>query len=121
MSHCKQYLIDYEKLINVKINKILTTMQSNKNSNDILLNNYFDNHQTEIQHSLQIKHLQMKIGNIWQIAIGNYKNFNDLGIGHKSGLDIINTKQKIIMELKNRHNTDNASSRKTNYEKIISL
>ena len=43
---------------------------------------------------------QMKIGAIWQIVLGNYKTYIDLGIGHNTGLDIISYKLKIVMELK---------------------
>lgn len=37
---------------------------------------------------------------------------------HKSGLDIISLNRKIIIELKNRTNTDNYSSRKSNFDKL---
>lgn len=49
------------------------------------------------------KHKQMKIGEIWEEAIGNYDGF---------------IKLKII-ELKNRTNTDNHSSRKSNMNKLV--
>ena len=60
----------------------------------------------------------MKIGMIWQYAIGHYKDFKDLGIGHYTGLDVISKKRKIIIELKNRYNTDNASAKKSNFNKL---
>ncbi len=60
----------------------------------------------------------MNIGKIWQIAIGNYNNFVDLGEGDKTGLDVRSDKLLIIMEIKNRYNTDNASSKKTNIGKL---
>ena len=44
--------------------------------------------------------------------------FVDLEEGHISGLDIISTKRKIAIELKNRTNTDNASSKKANFDKL---
>jgi hypothetical protein len=58
--------------------------------------------------SLKIKHIQMKYGLLWQKIIGAYNNFKDLKIGNKSGLDIISEERKIVIELKNRYNTDNA-------------
>lgn len=67
---------------------------------------------------LKDKHRHMKIGEIWQELIGNYKDFINLKTGHKTGLDIINYNRKIIIELKNRTNTDNNSSRKSNLEKL---
>jgi len=60
----------------------------------------------------------MKYGEIWQAAIGNYPGFIDLGIGHKTGLDILSESRKLIIELKNRTNTDNASSKKSNLDKL---
>ena len=57
----------------------------------------------------------MNVGKIWQISIGNWKDFTDLGTGDDTGLDVKSDKLKIIMEIKNRYNTDNLSSRKTNY------
>ncbi len=68
--------------------------------------------------TLKIKQLQMKIGLIWQKILGNYKNFKDLNIGDDTGLDIINEKEKIIIELKNRTNTDNKSAKTFNYNKL---
>jgi len=67
---------------------------------------------------LKEKQRQMKIGKILQIVLGNYNKFNDLGEGDNSGLDIISIERKIILELKNRTNTDNVSSKKTNLDKL---
>jgi hypothetical protein len=61
---------------------------------------------------------QMDIGRIWQKVIGNYKGYEDLGIGHVSGLDVVSHSNKIIIELKNRTNTDNASAKKSNLNKL---
>ena len=71
-----------------------------------------------MENSLLIKQIQMKYGEIWQHVLGNYEDFEDLGIGHDTGLDIISISRKLIFELKNRYNTDNASSRKSNYDKL---
>jgi len=68
--------------------------------------------------SLKEKQKQMKIGEIWQIALGNFYGFEDLGIGHETGLDIISHSRKIAIELKNRTNTDNASAKKSNLDKL---
>ena len=61
----------------------------------------------------------MKIGEIWEEAIGNYDGFIKLKIGNDTGLDIISKSRKIIIELKNRTNTDNHSSRKANMDKLV--
>ena len=60
----------------------------------------------------------MKIGEIWQEVIGNYDGFINLRNGHETGLDILSNSRKMIIELKNRTNTDNSSSRKTNLSKL---
>ena len=67
---------------------------------------------------LQEKQRQMKIGEIWQEALGNYDEFINLKIGHSTGLDIISHTKKVAIELKNRTNTDNASSKKSNLDKL---
>ena len=70
---------------------------------------------------LKEKHKQMKIGEIWEETIGNYYGFNKLKIGNDTGLDIISKSRKIIIELKNRTNTDNHSSRKANIQKLLKI
>lgn len=70
------------------------------------------------QIALRVKQRQMRIGCIWQIAIGNYGTMTDLGIGHETGLDILSVERKIAIELKNRTNTDNSSSRLSNWNKL---
>jgi len=67
---------------------------------------------------LKEKQYQMKIGEIWQEIIGNYDEFINLKIGHETGLDILSNKRKIAIELKNRTNTDNYSSKKFNLDKL---
>lgn len=67
---------------------------------------------------LKEKQRLMKIGEIWQEVLGNYNGFNNLKKGHETGLDIISIDKKIIIELKNRTNTDNSSSKKTNFDKL---
>lgn len=105
------YLID----INNYIYSILNKQQSNIITYDILDSNEIIQSKTI---ALKLKQYQMKIGNIWQYVLGNYKNYKDLKIGDESGLDIISYKYKIVVELKNRTNTDNYSARKTNFTKL---
>ena len=68
--------------------------------------------------ALHVKQRQMKIGVIMQVVIGNYDKMTDLGIGHETGLDILSVERKLVIELKNRTNTDNASSKKSNLDKL---
>ena len=109
---------NYTEIISHKIRCLFETKNKKSYISDILLNRYFENHKKEIKNSLTIKQIQMKIGNIWQIAIGYYTDFKFLGNGHHTGLDIKNKNRKIIMELKNRYNTDNHSAKKSNYDKL---
>ena len=73
----------------------------------------------KIKIALKVKQKQMKYGEIWQIVIGNYSTMENLGVGHFTGLDVIDHTQKEIFEIKNRHNTDNSSSRKANFDKLV--
>ena len=71
--------------------------------------------------ALRIKHYQMKKGEIWQEAIGTYDGFVNLKIGHETGLDILSESKRIAIELKNRTNTDNSSSKKANLDNLQNL
>ena len=67
--------------------------------------------------ALKEKQRQMKVGIIWQEVLGSYNGFINLKKGHETGLDILSSK-KIVIELKNRTNNDNASSKKSNLNKL---
>ena len=67
---------------------------------------------------LKEKQRQMKVGEIWQEVLGNYDGYINLRIGHETGLDILSHTKKIAIELKNRTNTDNHSSKKSNLDKL---
>jgi len=87
---------------------------------DVLAYDILDTEKSKVNKmvALKEKQRQMKIGEIWQVAVGNYKDCQDLKVGHVTGLDILSDKRKFIAELKNRTNTDNASSKKTNFDKL---
>jgi len=105
----------YLENIKLKINEILERPEKNDLTFDIL-----DTEKSKKNKMIVLKEKQksMKIGEIWQEVIGSYDKFTNLKVGHKSGLDIISVDRKIIIELKNRTNTDNHSSRKTNFDKL---
>jgi hypothetical protein len=69
----------------------------------------------------RFKMMQQTEGKIWQKVMGNYPPFIDLGEGDESGLDIISHERKIVIELKNKYNTDNHSSKKFNIQKLKSF
>lgn len=105
----------YLSLLEAKIKEIIQRPEKVELTYDFLDN------EKDIKDNLMALHLtqrKMKRGTIWQYALGNYKPFKDLGVGHITGLDLMSTERKIIVELKNRTNTDNASSRKANKDKL---
>lgn len=104
----------YEKMETI-IKNILSRPNSEKLTFDIL-----DTEKSKVNKLIVLreKQLQMKRGEIWQEMIGNYDGFINLKNGHESELDILSDTRKIIIELKTRTNTDNSSSRKTNFTKL---
>jgi len=70
---------------------------------------------------LKEKQRQMKVGELWQSVMGNYDGWINLKQGHETGLDVMNPSKKIAMEIKNRTNTDNNSSRKANLDKLAAF
>lgn len=105
----------YLKHISKIIKDILSRPQKNDITYDILDTEIIIENKMIV---LKEKQRQMKIGEIWQEILGNYNGYINLKNTHESGLDIISYTKKIVIELKNRTNTDNASSRKTNLDKL---
>ena len=115
----KFILSDYLEYVDMRIEKIINDSKCDETLlEDLLLNMFIKSNKEKVNFAKKLKHLQMNIGKIWQIVLGNYKDFIDLEEGDETGLDVKSDKLKIIMEIKNRYNTDNASSRKTNYGKL---
>ena len=54
--------------------------------------------------------IRQKLGHFWQEFLSNARDYENLGTGHASGCDLINHKRKLIVELKNKHCTMNASA-----------
>lgn len=105
-----------------KLDKIIFNILS-KNENNKLTYDILDTEKTiDIKLiSLKEKQRQMKIGEIWQEVLGNYDGFINLKIGHETGLDILSHTKKVAIELKNRTNTDNYSSKKANFDKLANF
>lgn len=61
---------------------------------------------------------QMKEGELAQILIGNWIGWEDLKIGHSSGIDVRKKDNSIIMDVKNKWNTCNSSSQKALFDKL---
>jgi hypothetical protein len=107
---------EYLSKVRVGIQKILTRNERTELFHDILDS---ETDRKNAYQYLRIKQRQMKYGEIWQMVIGEYKDFTNLYVGHSSGLDVMSENRKIIMELKNRYNSDNQSSRKANHDKLV--
>ena len=60
----------------------------------------------------------MKNGFIWEEIIGQYDGFRKVKGNDNTNLDIISHSKKVIIELKNRTNTDNTSSRKSKLDTL---
>ena len=105
----------YLELVDKRIQDILIRPE-----NDILTYDILDTEKSKKYKLLALKEKQrqMKVGEIWQVVLGNYDGCIDLKIGHESGLDILSVTKKFAVELKNRTNTDNASSKKANLDKL---
>jgi len=90
---------------------------SKKQYHDILLNKWIGEHKNEVEISLKLKRVQMKIGKVWEeifIEFGqNVSRIKELDLERKVG------DEKFGMELKNNYNTDNSGSRKNNFEKLF--
>lgn len=108
-------LEQYMANLKIRITEIMSRPCKETMTYDILDTEKTKKHKTIV---LAEKQRQMKIGEIWQEVLGNYNTCINLGVGHETGLDIISHPRKIAMELKNRTNTDNASSRKSNLDKL---
>jgi len=71
-----------------------------------------------LETAFKTKQLEMREGHISQIAIGNFIGWEDLGVGHSSGLDCRKLDNSIILELKNKYNTCNSGSLKSVLDKL---
>lgn len=110
--------IKYFENLDVIIHNILSRPENNILTYDILDTEKTNNIKLI---SLKEKQRQMKIGEIWQEVLGNYDGYINLKTGHETGLDILSHTKKVAVELKNRTNTDNASSKKSNFDKLANF
>jgi len=108
-------LSKYFESLDIRIQNILL-----RPVKDVLTYDILDTEKTKTNKLIVLKEKQrqMKIGEIWQEVLGNYNGYINLKIGHETGLDILSHTKKIAIELKNRTNTDNASSKKSNLDKL---
>lgn len=99
----------YFELLDKKIHNILS-----RPKNSVLTFDILDTKKSKRNKliSRRERQRQMRVGEIWQEVLGNYNGCINLNSRNESGLDIISHAKKFVIELKNRTNTDNASSKK---------
>ena len=114
-SECGFSLSKYFELLDPSIHNILSRPEKDALTYDILDTEKSKKNKLT---ALKERQRQMKIGEIMQEALGTYNGCENLKIGHETGLDIISHTRKFAIELKNRTNTDNASSKKSNLGKL---
>ena len=114
-SGCEFSLTKYLESLEESIKIILLRPQKNVLTYDIL-----DTEKDMADNLIALKQTQLKMkrGEIWQEVLGTYNGCVNLKIGHETGLDILSHTKKFAIELKNRTNTDNASSKKSNFDKL---
>ena len=114
-SECGFCLRKYCELLDTSIHDILVRPEKYVLTYDIL-----DTEKSKRNKLLALKEKQrqMKVGEIWEEVLGNYNGCVKLKTGHVTGLDILCHTKKFAIELKNRTNTDNASSKKSNLDKL---
>jgi hypothetical protein len=114
----KYWFISYMKTIHI----LIKNMYERKNKEYIHEPTIFgDNSKENIKHleiSFKQKQKQMKEGELAQIIIGNWFGWEDLGVGHSSGLDCRKKNNSIIMDVKNKWNTCNSGSQKALFDKL---
>jgi len=110
----QNYFIEVEK----EVTDIISKTSTDTVTQDLLLNSDNVDHLNILKSSLKLKQLQMKIGEIWQVVIGEYDGFENLRVGHETKLDVRSVSRKLIFEIKNRYNTDNSSARTANLNKL---
>ena len=109
------WFLDYTELMESNIKKIFERPEKENLTYDML-----DNEKVALfkLNALRLKQHQMKVGEIWQSAIGNYNGFVDLGNNHDSSMDIVSHERKLWIEMKNRTNTVNSTSKKGHFDKL---
>tara|TARA_Y100001936_G_scaffold220891_2_gene235425 strand:+ start:4554 stop:5072 length:519 start_codon:yes stop_codon:yes gene_type:complete len=105
----ENYIITIENIIRNKIESLNT-----KYNYEPTIFGINDTKLLDIAHKVRVS--QMLEGYIAQVLIGNYPGWEDLGRGHPSKLDCRKLDNSVILELKNKYNTCNCSSKSKTLE-----
>lgn len=112
-------IIDTFNNIRIKVQEILNRSEREPSPGDVdILDDNSDETREQIRVERSRKQRTMKYGEIWQCSIGEWPGYEDLGQGHPSGCDIRKIDNSEIIEVKNKYNTTNSSSREHLEQKL---
>lgn len=120
----KHYITNIDKVIKVQslikrrywfvsylnnINKLAKNLFQRKKNEYVHESTLFGDDSEEnikmLEIAFKVKQKQMREGELSQLVIGNWFGWEDLRVGHPSGLDCRKKDNSIIMEIKNKWNT----------------
>lgn len=113
-----QILQQFTQRVTPIINNILQTHKGEFVWRPTLLGDSSKGAEARALQAFKEKQIKMLEGDIGQIMIGNWIGWEDLGVGHTSGLDNRKVDNSCIMELKNQWNTCNSGSKKAVLDKL---
>lgn len=113
------YLDDYQKTPIVVLKESRNDIDAIKTIFDITVKQIgFDGWANKEMERQQDKTINNKIGEFHQELLGKVDGWVDLGIGDETEIDLKKEDDTVFIELKNKHNTMNSSSKKIYREKL---
>ena len=114
----KYWLMPYIKNINTLIKNIYQRENKEYDHEFTIFGDDSEDNIKQLEIAFKQRQKQMKEGVLAQTLIGNWIGWEDLGIGHSSGLDCRKKNNSIIMDVKNKWNTCNSGSQKALFDKL---
>jgi len=114
----KYWYLPYINMCNIKIKYLLDRKRKEYKHEPTIFGDNSKENIKNLENAHKQRQKQMKEGEISQILIGNWIGWEDLGIGHISGLDCRKKDNSIIIEIKNKYNTCNSGSKKSLLDKL---
>lgn len=114
----RYWYLDYKKNIHTLINKLFQRKTKEYVHEPTLFGDNSKENIKMLEIAFKQKQKQMREGELAQIVIGNWFGWEDLGVGHSSGLDCRKKDMSIIMDVKNKWNTCNSGSEKALFDKL---
>ncbi len=114
----KYWYISYIKKISILITNIYNRTNKEYVHESSLFGDDSEENIKQLEIAFKQRQKQMKEGELAQTLIGNWFGWEDLGIGHSSGLDCRKIDNTVIMDVKNKWNTCNSGSQKALFDKL---